>query len=187
VSTRRPASGFLGLGSSRLDQDGIRRACVQVVGERANRLVIAPLFWLAIGGPAGLWSYQAIDTLGLMVVDGGPRSRFFGFAAARLGDLANFIPARLTWLLMALSAALLGEDAGVAFRYGLAEGRRYPDRPGVWGKATVEGALGLQPGGSSIDNPIKAATVRRAVRIMQLAGFHAVALALAYRIVILRD
>jgi adenosylcobinamide-phosphate synthase len=185
ASARRAASGFAGLGSSRLDLAGIRRACVESVGERANRQVVAPLFWLAIGGPAGLWSYRAVDKLASMVVDHGPRSRFFGFAAARLDDLANFVPARLTWLLMALSAALLGEDAGEAYRSGLAGGRREPDRPGAWGKATLSGALGLQPGGSSSGDPVDSSKVRRAVRIVQVAGLHAAALAIAYRIVVL--
>ncbi len=115
---------------------------------------------------------------------GGPRSRYFGFAAARLDDLANFIPARLTWLLLALSAALLGEDAGQAFRSGLAEGRRHPDRPGVWGMATLAGALGHPARGNSPSRAGRASTVRRAVRIMQVAGLHAVALAVAYRIVV---
>lgn len=180
ASARLAASEFAGIGSSRLDQAAIRKACVERLGSQANRLVVAPLFWLAIGGPAGLWSYQAVDTLGTKVVDGGPRSRYIGFASARLLDVANFVPARLTWLLMALSAALLGEDAGEGFRLGRAEGRRAPERPGVWGVATLMGALGLHVGA----DPVDASTVRRAVRITQLAGLHAAFLTVAYRIVI---
>jgi adenosylcobinamide-phosphate synthase len=186
VTAQRAAFRFVGLESTRLDQTGIRRACVRSVGERANRQVVAPLFWLAIAGPAGLWSYLAIDTLFVKVVGVGPRSLFFGFAAGRLHDLANFVPARVTWLLLALSAALLGENAGTAFRYGLSQGRRNPDRPGVWGSATLDGALGLQPGGISAHQPIEPPTVRQAVLITQVAGFHAVALAIAYRIVVMR-
>jgi adenosylcobinamide-phosphate synthase len=185
VTDRRAASNLIGLGASRLDQEGIRRACVQIVGERANCQVVAPFFWLAIGGVAGLWSYQAIDTLSSKVADGSPRSRYFGFAAARLDDLANFVPARLTWLLLALSAALLGEDGGAAFRFGRSLGRRHPDRPEIWGRATLDGSLGLQPGGPFQGNPIDPATVRRAVRIVQVAGLHAAALSIAYRIVII--
>jgi adenosylcobinamide-phosphate synthase len=187
ATARRVAASFLGIGSGRLDPDGINRACIRGVGERANRRVVAPLFWLGIGGAAGLWSYLAIDTLHAMVADGSPRSRYLGFAAARLDDLANFLPARLTWLLLALSAALMGDDAGAAFRFGLAQGRRHPDRDEVWGRAALDGSLGLQPGGPLDHGPVNPSTVRRAVRIMQIAGLHAAALAIAYRIVVLGD
>ena len=156
------------------------------VGERANRRVIAPLFWLAIGGPAGLWSYVAIDTLRAKVVDGGPRNRYLGFASARLDDLANVVPACLTWLLLALWATLLGEDGGTAFRFGLAVGRLDPVRSEAWGMATLDAALGLQPGGDLTYRPIDASTVRRAVRIVRCAGLHAAFLAIACQIVIAR-
>jgi adenosylcobinamide-phosphate synthase len=184
AAARRAVSRFVGLEATRLDEAGIRRACLRNLGERTNSLVVAPLFWLALLGPAGLWSYLAIDTLGAQVVKVGPRNRFFGFTAARLDDLANFVPARLTWLLLALSAALLGEDAGAAFRCGMAVGRHHPARSEVWGRASLDGALGRQPGGPLFDEPVDAPTVRRAVLIMQVAGFHAVALAIAYRIVV---
>ena len=153
TAARRAAADFLGLDAARLDRSGVRRACVLGIGERANRRIVAPLFWLAIGGPAGLWAYQAIDTLRALVVEAGPRSRFFGFASARLDDLANFVPARLTWLLLALSAALLGQDAREAFRFGLGQGRLHPERPGAWGMATMAAALGVQPGGAVEPGP----------------------------------
>ena len=181
ATARRLASNLAGLGAARLDLTGIRRACVEGIGGRTYRQAVAPLFWLAIAGPAGLWGYLAILTL-VETVDGGPRSRFFGFAAARLDDLANFAPARLSWLLLALSGALLGEDAAAAFRSGLAEGRRHPDQPAPWGSATLAAALGLPPGVGAA--AVDASIVRRAVRIARVAALHAAALALAYRIVI---
>jgi adenosylcobinamide-phosphate synthase len=187
ATARRAAFAFGGIDSPRLDAPGIRLACVRSVGERANCLVIAPLFWLAIGGPAGLWCYQGVDALGRQFDDGGPRSRYFGFTSIRFDDLANFVPERLTWLLISLSAALLGEDGVGALRVGFGRGRQFPDRPGAWGMAALFGALGVRPGGRSDEPAIEPTKVRLAVRIMQVAGLHAAALAVVYRIVVLGD
>jgi len=184
AEARRAANRLIGLTASRLDLAGIRKACLQRLGERSTRQVIAPLFWLAIGGAAGLWSYQALDTLRTEVVDGRPRSRYFRFATARLDEIACFVPARLTWLLLSLSAALLGQDGGSAFRFGRSQGRLHPDRPDLWGMATLDGSLGLQPGGPMQGAPVETSTVRRAVWIVQAAGLHAAALAIAYRIIV---
>jgi adenosylcobinamide-phosphate synthase len=183
TTARRAAVEFVGLEATRLDTREIRRACVRSVGERANRLVIAPLFWLAIAGPAGLWGYQAVDTLGRRFAVGGPRSRYLGFTSERLDDLANFAPERLTWLLISLSAALLGEDGVLAFRFGLRGRRPQPSRPGALAAAALDGALGVQSNGRLEAESPEPRTVRRALRIMQVAGLHAAALALAYRIV----
>jgi adenosylcobinamide-phosphate synthase len=185
TSARREAASLVGLEGARLDPSSLRVACVRALGEQANRRAIAPFFWLAILGPAGLWSYQAIDTLKGKVVDAGPRSRFFGFASARLDDVANWLPARLTWLLLVLSAALLGHDAGSAWRTGLAEGRNHPERSGAWGRGTLSAALGLQPGGRAATGPVEGSTVRTSLWIVRVAGLHAAALALAYRIIVM--
>ena len=185
ATARREAANLLGLDGMRLDPSALRAACVRALGEQANCRAVAPFFWLAILGPAGLWSYQAIDTLKGKVVDGGLRSRFFGFASARLDDLVNWIPARLTWLLLSLSAALLGHDAGLALRTGLAEGRNHPEHSGAWGRGTLSAALGLQPGGRASTDPVEGSTVRASVWIVRVAGLHAAALALAYRIIVM--
>lgn len=180
ASARLAASEFAGSASTRMDFAAIRRAGVLAIGRRANRQAIAPLTWLAIAGPVGLWSYQAIVTLRRMVVEGRPRHEDFGSPSARLDRLVNFLPERLTWLLIALSAALLGEDGGEALRRGRAEGRRQPKQDGAWGMAALLAALG-----PNVSGTIGPGDVRRALRIARVAALHALALAFAYRVVIM--
>jgi adenosylcobinamide-phosphate synthase len=201
ATSRRLAREFAGLDATGLDEVQVNRACLEFIGERSNIAVIAPLFWLAVAGPGGLWSFKAIDALCGVVVKDAPRYRYFGWSSARIDELANFIPCRLTCLLIALSAALLGDDGASALRTGWRQGRRYPHRQGTWGMAAVAGALGVQLGGrASIRavpgrmpivgdpiGPIEKATVRRGVRIIQLAGLHAAALAWAFRVVVYQD
>jgi adenosylcobinamide-phosphate synthase len=197
-TSRRELAMIVGRDTGSLDEAEIRRACVETIGENANDAVVAPLFWLAVAGPAGLWAYKAINTLDSMVGYRNAKYLQFGRAAARLDDLANLIPARLTWLLIALSAALLGEEGGSAFRIGWRDGRKHPSPNAAWGEAAMAGALGIQLGGPATYAgiagqkpllgdpilPIDRSTVRRAVRIMRVAALHAAALSWAARIAI---
>ena len=201
ATARRSAFAFVGLDAAGLDEAGVDPACLASVGERANVAVIGPIFWFAVAGPAGLWSYRAIDVLRGAVVNDAPRDRDFGRASARLDDLANFVPCRLTCLLIALSAALLGDDGASALRMGWKEGRRHPHRQGTWGMAAIAGALGVRLGRRTPDRgrsgrepaigdpigPVEGATVRRGVRIVRVAGLHAAVLAWAFRIVVFKD
>jgi adenosylcobinamide-phosphate synthase len=193
---RRELSMIVGRDTAGLDQTGIYRACLETIGENTNDAVVAPLFWLAILGPAGLWGYKAVNTLDSMVGYRNDRYRHFGWASARLDDLANLIPARLTWLLIAVSAGLLGEDGLSALRIGWRDGRKHPSPNAAWGEAAIAGALGVQLGGVAtyggvpstkpfLGDPIQSldrSTVRRAVRIMVVASLHAAALAFAVRV-----
>ena len=192
-TARHELAMVVGRDTGGLDEAGIYRACVETIGENTNDAVVAPLFWLAIAGPAGLWAYKAINTLDSMVGYKNARYLHFGRASARLDDLANFVPARLTWLLIALSATLLGEDGGASLRIGWRDGRKHPSPNAGWGEAAIAGALGVQLGGPATYHgvpshkprlgdpiaPIERATVRRGVRIMYVAAIHAAALAWA--------
>jgi adenosylcobinamide-phosphate synthase len=194
---RRELSMIVGRDTANLDATGINRACVETIGENTNDAIVAPLFWLAVLGPAGLWGYKAINTLDSMVGYRNARYRNFGWASARLDDLANRVPARLTWLLIAISAALLNEDGLASLRVGWRDGRKHPSPNAAWGEAAIAGALGVQLGGPASYGglptmkpllgdpvePIDRATVRRAVRIMLVAALHAVALSLAASII----
>jgi adenosylcobinamide-phosphate synthase len=176
-----------------LDDLESQRACVESIGSKANDATIAPLFWLAVAGPAGLWAYRAISELVRKVGFGDARSLHFGRASAQLDDFANLVPVRLTWLSIALSAALLGEDGAAALRIGWRDGRNHPCPNVGWGEATLAGALGIQlcgrpsrggiPTGKTLVGdpivPMDRMVVRRAARIARLAGLNAVALAWA--------
>jgi adenosylcobinamide-phosphate synthase len=123
------------------------------------------------------------------------RYRRFGWASARVDDLANFLPARLTWLLLALAAALTGRGGGRALRLGWRDGRKHPSPNSAWGEATMAGALGVQLGGPSTYGglpspkphlgeplePMTAAKVREAIRRMMLAAWLALGVALGLR------
>ena len=90
-------SKIVGRDTATLDAPEVHRACVETVGENLGDAVVAPLFWLALGGPVALWAYKAINTLDSTVGYRNPRYLRFGRASARLDDLVNLIPARLAW------------------------------------------------------------------------------------------
>ena len=188
---RLALSRIVGRDTEALDRPEICRACVETVAENANDAVVAPLFWLAVGGPVALWGYKAISTLDSMVGYRDARYARLGWASARLDDLAALLPARLTWHLIAISAGLWREEGARALRIGWRDGREHPSPNAAWGEAAMAGALGIQLGGPSTYRgvvsvkptlgdpgaPIDAMTVRRAVRLMRMAGWLAVALA----------
>ena len=193
---RRRLSGIVGRDTHELPPEEIYRACTETVAENTTDGVVAPLFYAALAGPVGLWAYKAINTLDSMVGYRNERYLRFGWASARADDLANYLPARLTWLLLALAAALLGRRGGDALRTGWRDGRKHPSPNAAWGEATMAGALGVRLGGPStyggvashkplLGEPAEALTeakARQAVGVMLLASWLAIALALPVRL-----
>jgi adenosylcobinamide-phosphate synthase len=191
-TARRELALVVGRDTEDLDWPEIGRACVETVAENTNDAVVAPLFWLVAGGPVGLWAYKAVSTLDSMVGYRNDRYRHLGWASARLDDLAGLVPARLTWLLMAVAAGIVGENARAALRIGWRDGRAHPSPNAAWGEAAMAGALGVQLGGRATYGGLPAAkpllgdggaaitagTVRRAIRVMW--GVAAVAVGLAW-------
>jgi adenosylcobinamide-phosphate synthase len=188
---RRELAMIVGRDTGSLDWPEIRRACVETIGENTNDAVIAPLFWFVIGGPIGMWVYKAINTLDSMVGYRNERYRWLGWASARMDDVANIIPARLTWILMSCAAAILLERPWSAFRTGWRDSRKHPSPNSAWGEAAMAGALGIQLGGPSTYSgvpsvkpflgdacePITLATVRRSARLLWVTSLLAYALA----------
>jgi adenosylcobinamide-phosphate synthase len=109
-AARRQVRNLVGRDPSRLSADEVARATVESVAENGADALVAPLWWGAVAGVPGLVAYRAINTLDAMIGHRSPRYREFGWAAARLDDLANWIPARLTVL---STAAATGSVAGV--------------------------------------------------------------------------
>lgn len=97
-------SHLCGRDPSRLEAPELARATVESIAENTSDAVVAPLFWGAVAGVPGLLAYRAINTLDAMVGHHNARYEHFGWAAARLDDVANFVPARITGLLTALAA-----------------------------------------------------------------------------------
>jgi adenosylcobinamide-phosphate synthase len=194
-TARNELAMIVGRDTGALERPEICRACVETVAENCNDAVIAPLFWYVVGGPVALWIYKAVSTLDSMVGYRTFRYQDFGWASARLDDLAAFVPARLTWLLIAAAAAVLGEHPVNALRIAWRDGRKHPSPNAAWGEAAMAGALGVQLGGAAsyggvpsakplLGDPgvaIDPAMVRRAVNIMRVAVALAVPLAWGLR------
>jgi adenosylcobinamide-phosphate synthase len=128
----------------------LARATVESLAENASDAVVAPLLWGAVAGIPGLAGYRAANTLDAMIGYRSPRYLRFGRVAARLDDVVNLVPARVTGALVALAAPASGGSAGQAWRTMLRDGGRHPSPNAGRPEAAVAGALGLSLGGQNL-------------------------------------
>jgi adenosylcobinamide-phosphate synthase len=147
---RRMVARIVGRDVRRLTKTGVSRAALESVAENMVDGVLAPLFFAAIGGAPLALGYKMINTLDSMVGYKNERYRQFGRAAARIDDIANWIPARLAVPLTALGAWILGFDARQAWKTGRREGRRHASPNAGFAEAAFAGALGVRLGGPNI-------------------------------------
>jgi adenosylcobinamide-phosphate synthase len=133
-----------GLGSAEL-----ARATVESLAENTSDAVVAPLVWGAVAGVPGLLGYRAVNTLDAMVGYTSPRYLRFGRVPARLDDLANLLPARLTAGLTVLAAPAVGGHPTAAWRVLRRDGGRHPSPNAGRAEAAAAGALGLRLGGAN--------------------------------------
>ena len=105
---RAAVSRIVGRDTQNLTEDGVIKAAVETVAENTSDGVIAPMFYLAVGGAAAGFAYKAVNTMDSMIGYKNERYLYFGTAAARLDDLVNLIPARLSARLMILAAFFCG-------------------------------------------------------------------------------
>ena len=146
---RYAVSMIVGRDTKPLSEAGIARAAVETVAENASDGVIAPLFYLAIGGPLLGWLYKAVNTMDSM--DGYKNDRYlhFGRAAATLDDLVNLIPSRLAALLLIVSAYLLRYDGKNAYRIWRRDRRNHKSPNSAQTESACAGALGLRLAGDA--------------------------------------
>jgi adenosylcobinamide-phosphate synthase len=139
---------IVGRDPERLDAGGVGRAAVESLAENLSDGVIAPLFWAAVAGLPGLIAYKAINTLDSMVGHKSERYRAFGWASARLDDLVNLAPARLTGLLLCLAGALR-RDAGLGTSIPVMrrDAPRHRSPNAGWPEAAMAAVLGLRLAG----------------------------------------
>jgi len=163
-----------------LDEQGICRALIETVSENTSDGIVAPLFYLVLGGPALAMAYKALNTLDSMVGYKNERYRYFGWASARADDLANLIPARLTAFFYVLAAMILGKNWRGACRIAWRHGRNNTSPNSGYPEAAVAGALGIQLGGKNVyfgkpvekpligndEKPIGLGDVRESLRLM---------------------
>ncbi|MFG1706467.1 cobalamin biosynthesis protein [Nonomuraea sp. M3C6] len=129
-----------------LEAPELARATVESLAENTSDAVVAPLFWGAVAGVPGLLAYRAINTLDAMIGHRSPRYERFGWAAARLDDVANYLPARVTGLLTALT----GPNPGRALTVLRRDGHRHPSPNAGRCEAAFAGALGVTLGGTNV-------------------------------------
>lgn len=146
---RAALSMIVGRDTDSLSLDAVVRAAVESVAENTSDGVVAPLFWFALAGAPGAMLYKAINTMDSMLGYKNEKYLYFGRVAARLDDAANFVPARLTALLLVLGAAFIGADAGGAVRTCWRDHALHTSPNAGWPEAAAAGALGLRLGGPS--------------------------------------
>jgi adenosylcobinamide-phosphate synthase len=150
ITLARKLMGFLvGRDTDHLDEKEICRALIETVSENTSDGIVAPLFYLIIGGPPLAMAYKALNTLDSMVGYRNDRYRYLGWASARGDDLANLIPSRLTALLFILSSFLLRKNWRGAWRATWRDGRKNPSPNSGYPEAAMAGALGVQLGGKN--------------------------------------
>ena len=146
-AARGALPALAGRDPSTLDGSELARATVESVAENTSDAAVAPLFWGAVAGVPGLLGYRAVNTLDAMVGHRSPRYERFGWAAARLDDVANWAPARVTAGLTAACAPLVGGSARGAVRIWHRDGAAHPSPNAGRCEAAMAGALGLRLGG----------------------------------------
>ncbi len=147
VGARKAVSMIVGRDTQGLDQAGVARAAVETVAENTSDGVVAPLLFMALGGVMGGMAYKAVNTMDSMVGYKNERYRYLGTAAARLDDALNWVPARLTGVLMCLCAPLVGLDGTGAWRVFRRDRRRHASPNSAHPEAACAGALGVRLAG----------------------------------------
>lgn len=197
---REAVSMIVGRDTRELTAEGVTKAAVETVAENTSDGVVAPLMFLAIGGPVAGWMYKAVNTMDSMVGYRNDRYRYFGTAAARLDDVLNFLPARVSGILMVLCANAAGLDSRNAWRIFRRDRKRHASPNSAQTEAAMAGALRIQLAGDAsyfgkvvkkptLGDPIRkveAEDIRRANRLMFLSVLPAVVVLLGMRTWILK-
>lgn len=182
---REKLGAIVGRDTAALDSEEIVRATVESVAENTVDGVLAPLFYVFLGGPALGMAYKAVNTLDSMVGYRNERYCDLGWASARLDDLANWLPARFAGLIMPLAGGVWGKDTAAGFRIYQRDKRQHPSPNAGHPEAAMAGLLGIRLGGTSCyqgqlvdkphigdaDNPLKPNHILEAVRIMKTTAF----------------
>jgi adenosylcobinamide-phosphate synthase len=150
-AARTAVSRIVGRNAADLDEAGISRAAIESLAENFSDGVVAPAFWLAVGGLTGAMLYKTINTADSMVGHRTPRFVNFGWASARLDDLVNLPAGRLAALLFAAAAALGGfAPAREVWRAVKRDAPRHLSPNAGWSEAAMAGALDLKLGGPRV-------------------------------------
>ncbi len=153
---RKAVSMIVGRDPESLDEAGVARAAIESLSENFSDGIVAPAFWLGVGGLPGGALYKAINTADSMIGHKSPRHLAFGWAAARLDDLVNLPASRLTALLLTVAAELDRQaDAGSAWQAVRRDAGRHRSPNAGWPEAAMAGALGLRLAGPRVYGAVR--------------------------------
>lgn len=179
-AARKAVGRIVGRDTAALTTEGVTKAAVETVAENFSDGVFAPMFYLAIGGAPLALAYKAVNTMDSMVGYKNDRYLYFGRAAAHLDDAANWLPARLSGLLLILAAPLCGLSGKEAFRIWRRDRRNHASPNSAQTEAACAGALRVQLAGDAFYfgklvhkptlgdplRPVEAEDIPRACRLM---------------------
>ena len=146
AAAREAVSRIVGRDPAALDEAGIARAAIESLAENTSDGIVAPVFWGALFGLPGILGYKAINTLDSMIGHRSERHEAFGWAAARIDDVANFIPARLTGFLFVMLAPRRSDALACMTR----DARRHRSPNAGWPEAAMAGGLGVRLSGPRV-------------------------------------
>ena len=198
-ASRRAVSRIVGRDTAELTSEGVTKAAVETVAENASDGVIAPLFYMMLGGAPLALVYKSINTMDSMVGYKNEKYLNFGRAAAKLDDAANYLPSRIAALLWIASAALTGNDAKSAWRIWRRDRRKHASPNSAQTESACAGALNVQLAGPATyfgkycDKPtigdavraIEPGDILRANKMMYTASLLGLAAAVLIRILVL--
>lgn len=144
---KKRLSMIVGRDTEKLNRREIIRAAIETVAENTVDGITTPLFYLILGGPALGMVYKAVNTLDSMVGYKNKKYQQFGWAAAKLDDSANYIPARLTGLIFVLASFLCRQNFKKTLKVMLRDGKKHPSPNAGISEAAMAGSLGIQLGG----------------------------------------
>ncbi len=194
-AARRQVARLVGRDTTALDASEVARAGVESVAENSSDAVVAPLLWGAVAGLPGLLGYRAVNTLDAMVGHRSPRYERFGWASARLDDLANWVPARVSAGLATLGAPWVGGSPRDAVDAVRRDAGAHPSPNAGVVEAAFAGALGVQLGGRNTyggevsdrgtlgdGRPPEGGDIARATRLATMVSDAALVVAVAIRL-----
>ena len=147
--SRQAVSMIVGRDTAALDEKGVTKAAVETVAENTSDGIIAPMLFMAVGGPVFGWFYKSINTMDSMVGYKNDKYLYFGRFAAKLDDVVNFLPARLSGVLMVLASGLSGFDRANAWKIFRRDRKNHASPNSAQTEAVMAGALRIQLAGDA--------------------------------------
>ena len=195
---RVAVSMIVGRDTQNLNKEGVTKATVETVAENTSDGIIAPIFYMAVGGPVLMYLYKGINTMDSMVAYKNDKYLYFGRCSAKLDDVANFFPARISGWLMVAAAFVCGMDGKNAAKIYRRDRRNHASPNSAQTEAAMAGALDVQLAGNAcyfgklyekptIGDPIRAVEpedIRRSNRLMYGTAFLGILICLIIRIAV---